>query len=429
MFRRIWRGVVDDVEGLDTRPIGRPRRLRTRYQPAALANAGVFTNRWPGTFLPPEIAALYAYPSEFEGAGINLAIFAFNGGNAPDPRGGYSLAALKTYFEQVLGGKTPTIKDVVVRGPGNDPGPDTQQSSSQGDATGEVMLDLCVAGSVAPGANLFVYFTEFSGQGWAEALHEAITDSNDIAVISISYGNPENDPRSAWTTAGIKLVNDALAAARSKGITICCASGDDGSSNQGSNGAHADFPASSPWVLEVGGTSLKSTGGVHPQIASETVWNDMSQPQPEGAGGGGVSAIFTLPSYQDAAGVPPSANPPHRSSGAASPMSAAVADPETGVVVMHVDGKSLEPIGGTSAAAPLWASLIVRINQGLELARRLLEPDALRQLRFRAFSTTSLPATTVPYKAGVGWDACTGLGSPNGEKLLNALKKAPAPQA
>ena len=54
-----------------------------------------------------------------------------------------------------------------------------------------MMLDLSVTGSVAPGAALFVYFTEFSNQGWIEAILEAITGDNAISVISISYGSPE----------------------------------------------------------------------------------------------------------------------------------------------------------------------------------------------------------------------------------------------
>jgi kumamolisin len=422
--------IVAGVEGLDTRPAGRPRRVRTRFAPARLSGkrtAGAPNNPWPGTFFPPQIASLYDYPSEFDGSGQNFAIFAFNGGNSPDPRGGYRLPALKTYFQTLLKGTGPTITDVVVQGPGNNPGPDTPQSSQRGDATGEVMLDLCVAGSLAPAAKLFVYFTEFSNQGWIEALHQAITDDNNISVISISYGNPEDDPNSAWTISGVKLVNDAFEAASGKGITICCASGDDGSSDQGANGAHADFPASSPWVLGVGGTSLQATQGVDPQIASETVWNDLHLPRPAGAGGGGVSAVFPLPTYQNGAGVPPSANPPH-SIGRGVPDVAAVADPNTGVVIMHVDGKSLEPIGGTSAAAPLWASLIVRINQGLGTRVGFLNPTL-----YASCATGVLNDITVgnngAYQAGPGWDACTGFGSPDGNKLLHALKNAPAPPA
>ena len=427
-------GVVEGVFGLDTRPVGRPRNRRGNFRPididAVRAKRGSKTNRvtpaatpaspFAGAFFPPEVGRLYAYPGSFLGGGENVAIFAFNGGSSRDPRGGYSLRALQTYFENVLGGKAPAITDVVVQGPGNDPGPDTPASAKRGDSTGEVMLDMCVVGSVAPGANIFMYFTEFTSKGWVDALHEAITDKNEISVISISYGNPEDDPQGAWTSMGVQIVNQAFQAAAAKGITICCASGDDGSSDQVATGAHVDFPASSPLVLGVGGTKLVATNAVPPTIASETVWNETLRSH--GATGGGVSSVFTKPAYQDAVDVPPSANPPHNV-GRGVPDVSALADPETGVVVMRIDGQHLEPIGGTSAAAPLWSALVARLNQGLKARCGFLNP-----LLYGRFSSGVLRDITVgnngAYAAGPGWDACTGLGSPDGGKLLKALSGA-----
>ena len=425
-------GIVQGVFGLDTRLVGHPRLRKGNVQPVdfetlrsngkgkarALALASP-ASPFPGTFFPRDVAQLYGYPDTFTGSGQNVAIFAFNG-TTPDPRGGYKLSALKNYFEKLLGGKTPTIKDVVVQGPGNDPGPDTPASERRGDATGEVMLDMCVVGSVAPGANIFMYFTEFTSQGWVDALHEAITDNNQISVISISYGNPEDDPQGAWTSMGVQVVNQAFQAAAAKGITICCASGDDGSSDQVTSGAHVDFPASSPFVLGVGGTKLTASNGTPPAIASETVWNETLHN--EGATGGGVSAVFTKPAYQNAVSVPPSANPPHKI-GRGVPDVAAVADPVTGVVVMRIDGKHLEPIGGTSAAAPLWAALIARLNEGLKARCGFLNP-----LLYGSFSSGVLRDITTgnngAYAAGPGWDPCTGLGSPNGDQLFQALSGA-----
>ncbi|HTW63685.1 MAG TPA: S53 family peptidase [Bryobacteraceae bacterium] len=414
-------GVVEGVFGLDTRRVGHPRRRRGVLRTASLDSVtSTSANPFPGAFFPPQVAQLYNYPSNLDGSKQNIAIFAFNGAPSPDPHGGYSLAALNTYFGQVLGGKTPAIKDVVVQGPGNDPGPDTPASDQQGDSTGEVMLDMCVVGSVAPGASIFMYFTEFTSQGWVDALHEAMTDDNAISVISISYGNPEDDPSGAWSKMGVRVVNQTFQAAIAKGITICCASGDDGSSDEENKGAHVDFPASSPFVLGVGGTKLVAAGGAPPTIAEETVWNELMQD--EGAGGGGVSSVFTKPSYQNGVNVPPSVNPPHKI-GRGVPDVAAVADPETGVVVMHVDGQQLEAIGGTSAAAPLWASLIARLNQGLGANCGFLNP-----VLYTKCATGVLRDITVgnngAYSAGPGWDACTGLGSPDGQRLLHALSSS-----
>ena len=416
--------VIASVEGLDTRPIGQPRRACTYFDAAPpAAGAAALTNQWPGSFFPPEAAALYDYPNG-NGQGQNIAVFAFNGGDSPDPRGGYSDAALKTYFETVLGGTMPSITPVVVMGPGNDPGPDTQQSSKRGDSTGEVMLDLCVVGSLVPAANIFVYFTEFSAQGWTEAINQAITDNNKISVISISYGNPERDPYSRWTEATIRQVNLALAGARHKGITVCVASGDDGSRDDAKSGAHADFPASSPWVLSVGGTSLKATPGPNPRIASEVVWNEYDQVPPAGAGGGGVSSVFGLPPYQEGMGVPVAADPPHKI-GRGVPDVAAIADPYTGVVVMHISGQKLEPIGGTSASAPLWASLVALCNQSLGTRLGFLN-TAMYAYCATGVLNDITSGNNGAYSAGIGWDACTGLGSPSGNKLLHALKTAPA---
>jgi len=413
-------GIVDGVFGLDTRRVGRPRRRRTSARSVSLDSVKTeSSNPFPGAFFPPEVGQLYSYPANLDGSKQNIGIFAFNGAGSPDPRGGYRLAALSTYFEQILGGKTPTITDVVVQGPGNDPGPDTEASDEQGDSTGEVMLDMCVVGSVAPGANIFVYFTEFTSQGWLDALHQAITGDHAISVISISYGNPEDDPQGAWSKMGVRVVNQAFQAAMAKGITICCASGDDGSSDGVSSGAHVDFPASSPCVLGVGGSKLVATSGAPPTIAAETVWNE--QMQDEGAGGGGISAVFTKPSYQDCVNIPPSANPPHRI-GRGVPDVAAVADPDTGVIVMHVDGQQLEQIGGTSAAAPLWASLVARLNQGLGANCGFLNP-----LLYTKCASGVLRDITAgnngAYAAVPGWDACTGLGSPDGQRLLHALSR------
>lgn len=424
-------GTIEGVFGLDTRRVGKPRHRRGRLGPVEFGKLSEkhtrkasenhtlpdISKQFPGAFFPPEVAALYNYPSNLDGSGQNVAVFAFNGQPDPDPHGGYSKTALQTYYEKVLGGTTPKITDVVVSGPGNNPGPDTQASGSQGDSTGEVMLDMCVVGSVAPGANMFMYFTEFTSRGWVDALHEAIMDQNKISVISISYGNPEDDPQGAWSKMGVQIVNQAFQAAAAKGITICCASGDDGSTDQSSiGGAHVDFPASSPFVLGVGGTKLVAADDLS-TIVSETVWNE--DLKGEGATGGGVSSVFTRPAYQNNANVPSSVNPPHHI-GRGVPDVAAVADPETGVVVMRIDGKHLESIGGTSAAAPLWAALIARLNQGLGARCGFLNPLLYTKLSTGILNDV-VDGNNGAYAAAAGWDPCTGFGSPDGQRMLAAL--------
>ena len=434
-------GVVEGVFGLDTRRVGRPRNCRSRALPTPwreLQNLkrgheakkqkrtlATPSAPWAGTFFPPRVASLYNYPKDADGTGQNIGIFAFNGGSIPDPHGGYNAAALDTYFKDVLGGQTPAITDVVVHGAGNDPGADTSASAQQGDATGEVMLDMCIVGSVAPGAHIFMYFTEFTTQGWIDAIQEAIAGDNDLSVISISYGNPEDDPRGAWTKMGAKLVSQAFEAAAARGITICCASGDDGSKDQVATGAHVDFPASSPFVLGVGGTKLvASSDDDNATIAEETVWNE--DLIGEGAGGGGISVVFSKPTYQNSVNVPASVSP-HHPIGRGVPDVAAVADPETGVVRMNVDGVHIEPTGGTSASAPLWASLIARLNQKLNARCGFLNPVLYEKCANGVLHDIT-DGNNGAYSANAGWDACTGLGTPDGDKLFQALTAAAGPQ-
>ena len=152
-------------------------------------------------------------------------------------------------------------------------------------------------------------------------------------------------------------------------------------------------------------------------ITSEVVWNELANG--EGAGGGGVSDVFGLPSWQSTAGVPTLAS---GQDGRGVPDVAGNADPVTGYLVV-VNGKQ-QPIGGTSAVAPLWAGLIARLAQATSKRFGMLQPLVYAGLT---------PGTAAPgfnditegnngaYKAGPGWDPCTGLGSPDGTALLTRL--------
>jgi kumamolisin len=414
--------IVEAVFGLDDRPLGRGflRHARPDLDAAirawhraggARSGAGVPA----GSFLPPQVAALYDFPRQ-PAAGQTVAIFAFNGPGTP---GGYTASVLDAYFRPDLGLATPQITDVTVMGPGNSPG----DGSNPNDASPEVYLDLSIVGSLATGAEIVVYFSEFTEQGWVDALTEASTDvTHDPDVISISYGNPEDGSGTAWTAAAINQVNQAFAAAAARGRTITAAAGDNGASDGESSGVHVDFPASSPWVLACGGTRLTATPA---GITAETVWNDQSAN--EGATGGGVSAVFALPSWQAGAGVP--VNVASGRPGRGVPDVAALADPETPFIVAQPSGTGgVGGVGGTSAAAPLWASLVARINAGLgSTPLGYLNPRlyALAANPLRDITSGSNAAPDGPgYEAGAGWDACTGWGAPGGSALAAALSAA-----
>jgi kumamolisin len=262
------------------------------------------------------------------------------------------------------------------------------------------MLDIEVAGAVSPDASIVVYFAPNTDRGFLDAITAAVHDANNSpSVISISWGSAENQ----WTTQALQSFNDAFSAAATVGVTICVAAGDQGSADSQADGkAHADFPASSPFVLACGGTKITVKGTT---IKSEVVWHESS----DSATGGGVSDVFPLPDYQKRAGVPPSASTGFKGRGL--PDVAADADPRTGYNVL-VDGQAMV-IGGTSAVAPLMAGLIARVNQskakpvGFINPTLYANPKLCRDITQGDNITTS---TNEGYSAGPGWDACSGWG-------------------
>ena len=157
----------------------------------------------------------------------------------------------------------------------------------------------------------------------------------------------------------------------------------------------------------------------------ESVWNDGPG---GGSGGGGVSDAFPRPSWQANTGVPASVNPGH-STGRGLPDLAGSADEDVGYEV-RVDGVNTV-IGGTSAVAPLTASLIALLNQSLGTNIGYLNPILYSNLGksggFRDIvkGNNDVTGKVGGYKAHRGWDPCTGFGSPNGKMLLAGLKAPP----
>ncbi len=390
--------VIEAVLGLDNRPQARPH---TR---SWIKQEGAATLRNGTSYAPPQIAQLYDFPQGADGSGQCIAIIELGGG--------YRMVDLDGYFSQ-LGIPTPQIKSISVDGADNQPAVDTN-------ADGEVLLDIEVAGAVAPGAQIVVYFAPNTDAGFLDAIKSAVHDNgNKPSVISISWGGPEK----GWTQQALKAMDQAFQEAATLGVTVCCAAGDDGSSDlrppEPDDGLlHTDFPASSPYALACGGTRLKGSDNV---ITEEVVWNDGRN---GGATGGGISDVFDLPKWQAGANVPPSANPGARV-GRGVPDVAGDADPVTGYQVL-VDGQQ-GVIGGTSAVAPLWAGLVALLNQKIGSFVGYLNPVLYRlPASSRAFhditkGDNDITGDRGAYKAGPGWDACTGWGSPDGARLLNAL--------
>jgi len=270
------------------------------------------------------------------------------------------------------------------------------------------MLDIEVAGAIAPAAKIVVYFAPNTDQGFLDAITTAIHDTTHRpSIISISWGGPE----SSWTQQSLTAYDQAFQAAAAMGITVCAAAGDNGSSDGATDGSdNVDFPASSPYVLACGGTSVQASENA---ITSETVWNDGAQ---GGAGGGGISNFFAVPPYQEGLSAARTAGSSKRLTNRGVPDVAGDADENTGYDV-RVDGSDTV-IGGTSAVAPLWSGLIARINSNSGKSAGYINPVLYRNQP--AFNDIT-QGNNGDFAAARGWDACTGMGTPNGVQVASIL--------
>jgi kumamolisin len=423
-------GIIERVLGLDDRPTLRPRyrvlsgtkavlglttasKGRGRRRKRVRANSSRATS---ASYTPIQVAAIYSYPAGLDGSGQTIALIELNDVDSQgNPTGaGYSTSDLDTYF-QGLGITPPSVTAVGVDGGANVPGKDAG-------ADGEVTLDIEVAGAVAPGAAIAVYFGTNTDDGFIQAITAAIHDDvRKPSIISISWGQAEETS----TSQLLEGLDQALQEAAAIGVTVCVAAGDNGSADmiktEWDHKTHVDFPASSPYALACGGTTLDPSSA--PNAPVETVWNRGEQ---GGATGGGVSNFFAKPAYQSNANVP---SPTNAAGGRGVPDVSGNADPFSGYSVL-VDGAS-QVIGGTSAVAPLWAGLLARINQNLittggkpaGFVNALLYPTASKV----AFHDVTQGNNDIyhdlngKFPAGPGWDPCTGMGTPDGAQLMALL--------
>jgi kumamolisin len=383
-------GLVVAVLGLDNRPQAQPH-FRVKKPKAAAAQAEAVGE--PESYTPPQVAQAYQFPVSASGAGQTIGIIELGGG--------YRTADLTAYFK-TLGIAAPAITAVSVDGGKNAP-------STASSADTEVMLDIEVAASVAPGASIVVYFTPNTDQGFIDAISTAVHDlTNKPSVISISWGGPE----SSWTAQAMTALDAACQSAAALGVTITVAAGDNGSTD-GGTGNNVDFPASSPHVLACGGTKLNANGAT---IVSEVVWNELANN--DGATGGGVSNFFPLPAWQANSSVPA---PEQSGGGRGVPDVSGNADPNSGYNI-RVDGQNTV-VGGTSAVAPLWAGLVAVANQQLGAQVGFIQP-ALYAAKATAGFNDITQGNNPAFSAGPGWDACSGQGTPIASKLIPLLAPA-----
>jgi subtilase family serine protease len=337
-------------------------------------------------FAPETVGHLYQFPSNLTGTGITIGLIELGGG--------YDVAQLNAY-RPGLGNR---CRAISIDGVTNSPG--------QSDADGEVQLDIEVAGALATGATLNVYFAQNTGASFAKAVQVASTQCQ---VISISWGAPEDQ----WAQEDRQAMDAALMGAVNAGVPVFVACGDSGYTD-GEVGPHVDYPASSWYSIGCGGTRLISNKS---KIASETVWNDGAQ---GGCTGGGISQYYGLPGFQSSLSYTEIGKGSKPLLMRGLPDVAGVGDPVTGYIV-SVNGVQMV-IGGSSAVSPMWAGLFALLleyrNTTKKPAPKFLE-TIYKVNRVQKLTRDITSGNNGYYEAEPGWDATTGLGSPNGVALAD----------
>jgi len=344
----------------------------------------------PG-YTPLDVARAYDFPAG-DGTGEHVGVISL-GGRYDD--------RVQAAYQKALG--VAHVPFTVVNVDGGAEGP------TDAGPTGENMLDAEMIGALVPAADKTMYIAPNTDRGFLDAISTALHDTHHNDALSISWGGPEE----RFTPQAVRAFNELFKEARAMGVSVFSAAGDNGATDGiPDGGLHVDFPSSSPSVVANGGTKLITAADG--SIAKETVWNELRHKQ--GATGGGISEINPKPPAQAKLPI----------SGRGVPDIAGNADPTTGfrMLVPLGDGKAgLELVGGTSAVAPLYASLAARLEQNLG------HPIGDLQKAIYAAPADAFHDVTVGnnggYKAQPGWDAATGRGSVDGGALLAYLHDRP----
>jgi kumamolisin len=363
------------------------------------------------------IAAYYDFPPHVKGHGQTIGLIELGGG--------FARADLKA----ALGNKLPSIAVVSVDGQQNEPfnaaelrrkwqaltvpakrpltAAQTKALAASADevlSIIETTMDIELAATLAPAAKFVVYFAPETFHGKYHAFTAAIADRKHApSVVTCSFGLREDLVPAGYAHA----INFVLQAASLKGITFCVSTGDSGSGPEAGTPPIVQFPASSPYVLACGGTTL------HLERRSERAWQEITFGRLM-ASGGGFSRINRRPLW---------ANPAQqrfRNRGRGIPDVSSKADVNGGYRIV-VAGMKMG-MGGTSAAAPLWAALLARINEALGTRVGFITPWLYAHAGKPAIRDIRHGGTGVYKCVGHGWDPCTGLGSPTGVALLRRMR-------
>lgn len=294
--------------------------------------------------------------------------------------------------------------------PGTDPaGPGASKSWEM-----EESLDIEWAHAIAPDANIILFEANDNGQDLYNTVLAA-ANTPGVDVVSMSWGGAEFSGETALDT-------DFTTPSGQAGITFLASAGDSGAFADNQNTIQPNYPAASPNILAVGGTTLTLSGDSY---VGETAWGNSNNSWQLGGGGGGISQYESQPAYQSNAVS--SISKTQR----VYPDVSMEADPNTGVAVYdsYDFGTTTAwlpfPLGGTSLACPMWAGLISIVDQGRSLGGQTSLDGATQTLpdiyQLPSSDFHDIVTGNNGYAAGDGYDLASGLGSPIADRLVPAL--------
>lgn len=389
--------VPADMAGMISNVAGLENVARYHHHAQLQPNPGKPRQGPQGGFTPTDLRTAYDVNPLLQagnnGANQTVALFELDG---------YTPSDVNTYLQQYNLG-APRYSNVLVDGATN----------TAGQGAIEVELDMEVVSAIAPGATQKIYIGPNSNAGVIDTYNKIVTD-NTAKVVSISWGLCETSSGNAM----LDSLSNVFKQGAAQGQAFFAASGDSGAFDCNDNQLAVDSPASDPNVVGVGGTALQvDANGAY---QSESVW---SNPNAQGrgpngvGGGGGISNHFIRPAYQN--GVQNNAN-------RTVPDVSADADPNTGYSVFVTGQWGV--VGGTSAAAPLWAGIATDVNQSLQGQNKPTLGSAHTVL-YNLFKTQQAQppyhdvttGTNLHYPATQGYDLASGMGTPDAGNIAQDL--------
>lgn len=404
---------VTDIQGLSDNVRPRPR-VRQQDMGTVVAQNGSSPDG-QGAYIGNDFRNAYVPGTSLTGAGQMVGLVQFDGFYAND---------IAAYAQAAGGGRTNiVIQTVLLDGYNGIP------TTGPNSGNIEVSLDIEMAMSMAPGLSKILVFEAGPSGLQNDILNSMLTYSNTVRQLSCSWG---------WGGGPTNTTDNVFRLMAAAGQSFFNATGDSDAFTIGTNSVNGvdnpslpNSPSDSPYITQVGGTTLtmNGTGGSY---ASETVWN-------WGGGqgsSGGVSSFYTMPSWQ--------ANLSMAANGGSTtyrnvPDVALTAD--NVYVVYGGSAQGTSGIGGTSCAAPLWAGYLALVNQqaagsgnapagfinpAVYAIGKGANPGYSYEQCFHDTTTGNNFSSSSPasYSAVSGYDLCTGWGTPNGTNLINALAGA-----